>query len=132
LLFAASTALAADQFAKALVSHHLAGRRWALGSWIKIRYLANARPKGSLQPRVMLWLALATGLTLVVWQGHFFPHPAAHIALGAALGGAGSNLCDRLRRGAVIDFLDLGWWPVFNLADLSVTAGVLTALWFLR
>jgi len=54
------------------------------------------------------------------------------VGLGAALGGAASNLYDRLRRGAVIDFLDVGWWPVFNLADVAITLGTITALWFLR
>jgi len=32
----------------------------------------------------------------------------------------------------VIDFLDLGWWPVFNLADVAITIGVTMALWFLH
>jgi hypothetical protein len=41
---------------------------------------------------------------------------------GAALAGSGSNLYDRLR-GAVIDFVDAGWWPIFNLADLAITWG---------
>jgi signal peptidase II len=48
-----------------------------------------------------------------------------------ALGGAVSNIYDQLSRGAVLDFLDLGWWPVFNLADVAITLGVATASWFL-
>ena len=59
------------------------------------------------------------------------------IALGLVLGGAFGNLADRLFRepglfrGAVVDFIDLRWWPVFNLADSAITCGcillVLTA-----
>jgi signal peptidase II len=45
--------------------------------------------------------------------------------LGVAVGGATSNLADRFRRGAVIDFIDVGFWPVFNLADVAITSGVL-------
>jgi signal peptidase II len=50
----------------------------------------------------------------------------AVIAMGLLLGGAVGNLADRLIRdhhGAVIDFIDLQWWPVFNIADASITIG---------
>ena len=40
------------------------------------------------------------------------------------LGGAVGNWIDRLRIGAVIDFLDFRIWPVFNLADLAISIGV--------
>ena len=46
--------------------------------------------------------------------------------LGLVIGGAAGNLFDRLLRdngGAVIDFLDLQWWPVFNVADMSLSIG---------
>jgi signal peptidase II len=41
-----------------------------------------------------------------------------------ACAGVISNLIDRVLRGAVIDFVDLGWWPVFNIADVLIIAGV--------
>jgi signal peptidase II len=44
------------------------------------------------------------------------------------LGGALGNLADRVRDGAVIDFIDLPLWPTFNLADLAITVGVLLLL----
>jgi signal peptidase II len=50
----------------------------------------------------------------------------ASVAMGALLGGALGNLADRLLRhhqGAVIDFIDLRWWPVFNVADAAITVG---------
>jgi signal peptidase II len=50
----------------------------------------------------------------------------AVIAMGLLLGGACGNLADRLIRnhhGAVIDFIDLRWWPVFNVADACITSG---------
>jgi signal peptidase II len=53
--------------------------------------------------------------------------PAA-LAMGLLLGGAVGNLADRLVRhhhGAVIDFIDLHWWPVFNVADAAITVGAL-------
>ena len=53
------------------------------------------------------------------------------MALGLVRGGAGGNLVDRaLRtpgwgRGAVVDFIDLQFWPVFNIADMAIVIGVL-------
>jgi len=43
------------------------------------------------------------------------------VAAGLALGAAAGNLADRLRLGAVVDFIDLGPWPVFNFADVALT-----------
>ena len=47
----------------------------------------------------------------------------SHVAAGLVLGGAIANLGDRIVGGSVVDFLDLGWWPSFNLADVAVVAG---------
>jgi signal peptidase II len=52
----------------------------------------------------------------------------AVVAMGLLLGGACGNLADRVIRhnhGAVIDFVDLRWWPVFNVADACITVGAL-------
>jgi signal peptidase II len=47
------------------------------------------------------------------------------LALGLVLGGALGNLADRLFRdqGGVVDFVDLQWWPVFNMADVAISVG---------
>lgn len=55
--------------------------------------------------------------------------PPVRIGLGLVLGGAVGNLIDRLRYGAVVDFIDIGAtdairWPSFNVADLAITIGV--------
>lgn len=53
---------------------------------------------------------------------------SAALAMGLLLGGACGNLVDRIFRhqhGAVIDFIDLRWWPVFNVADSCITIGAL-------
>jgi signal peptidase II len=53
---------------------------------------------------------------------------SAALAMGLLLGGACGNLVDRVVRhhhGAVIDFIDLRWWPVFNVADSCITIGAL-------
>ena len=56
------------------------------------------------------------------------------VALGLVLGGAFGNVLDRVfrspgfLRGAVVDFVDLGFWPVFNLADSAITCGCILLL----
>jgi signal peptidase II len=55
------------------------------------------------------------------------------VSVGAILGGAVGNIHDRLRYGAVTDFLDFHWgashWPAFNLADVFVVLGIAWILW---
>ncbi|NJN17279.1 MAG: signal peptidase II [Oscillochloris sp.] len=46
------------------------------------------------------------------------------ISMGLIFGGAIGNIIDRLRLGYVVDFIAVGWWPVFNLADSGITVGV--------
>jgi signal peptidase II len=53
---------------------------------------------------------------------------AVWLAGALLVGGALGNLADRVRDGAVTDFIDLPLWPTFNLADLAIVAGVLTLL----
>jgi signal peptidase II len=52
------------------------------------------------------------------------------LALGLVMGGAMGNLVDRVARGGhgflhgrVVDFFDLQWWPVFNVADIAISVG---------
>lgn len=52
-------------------------------------------------------------------------------SLGLILGGAISNLIDRLRFGYVLDFIDFRIWPVFNLADSAITLGVALIICFI-
>jgi signal peptidase II len=66
---------------------------------------------------LLVFLAARGGTGWGVWL------PAA-LLLGGALG----NLADRVRDGAVTDFIDLPLWPTFNLADLAITLGVLLLL----
>ena len=46
------------------------------------------------------------------------------LSLGLQLGGAIGNLLDRIRYGHVVDFIDIGFWPIFNVADMAIVTGV--------
>jgi signal peptidase II len=51
---------------------------------------------------------------------------------GLLLGGAAGNLIDRVRDGAVTDFVKLPHWPAFNLADVAITLGVVALVYVLE
>ena len=51
-----------------------------------------------------------------------------HFSTALLFGGTLGNLIDRVRLGYVIDFIDLGFWPSFNIADLAITAGAIGLL----
>ena len=80
----------------------------------------------------LLWILLVVALVLAIRSGHFFQSVAAQIGVGAAVGGAASNLYERFRHGGITDFIRIGWWPVFNIADLAITLGAIVAIWFIR
>ena len=103
-----------------------AGRRGAL-----FRIAANPR-KGfglfrSSSPLVMLWCLSTAGIALSLHTLPFSNGSLVQIGAGVALGGASGNLLDLLRHGAVVDFIDLRIWPVFNLADTAILCGVTLA-----
>lgn len=81
---------------------------------------------GDARPGLLAAITLAIGGLLAVWLWRE-ERPLARIALILVLAGAAGNLIDRLRFGAVVDFLDLhlaGYhWPAFNVADSAIVVG---------
>ena len=72
--------------------------------------------------------AVAVGWMLVLLRALGLPAPDSPVALGLLIGGSASNLTDRIRLGHVTDFIDLRYWPAFNLADSFIVLGVLILL----
>ena len=132
LLFSASLVIILDQSAKAMVVARFPAGRWVSFGGLTIRSVLNRKlPLESFRSNAALawlWGAEAVFMVAMVQFGPFFQGPAAAVALGAALGGAGSNLLDRVRRGGVVDFIDLGFWPVFNFADVAIAAGIVLSI----
>ncbi len=80
---------------------------------------------GSGSGLVIVPLALVV-VVVVVYVARHMAGPLAAAAVGLVVGGAVGNLVDRLFRGhdgAVVDFIDLQWWPVFNVADACIVVG---------
>src|SRR5947209_18977905 len=79
----------------------------------------------------MLTLIASAVVVGIIWMGRRLVSTGWAIGLGMILGGAMGNLVDRFfrapgpLRGHVVDFLSIGWWPVFNVADPSVVGGAI-------
>ena len=125
----AATALAADQLTKQIVVGRLAfdGEVHVAGP-LSIHHVRNPGIAFGLlagaTPLVILLTALAVTWMLVFFSRSGARHPILPSALGLVLGGSLSNLVDRVRLGHVTDFLDLRFWPAFNLADSFIVLGV--------
>jgi signal peptidase II len=77
-------------------------------------------------------VAVIVGAALLALVAYFVTHldkPLVWLPTGMLLGGALGNVIDRIRDGAVTDFIKLPAWPAFNVADVSITFGVLVLLY---
>jgi len=125
--------LVADQISKYLVMAHLElGESWApvpaLERWFIFRYATNTGVAFGLFPDMgflFMVIALAVAVIIVLYYRHLPQGQClVRISLGLQLGGALGNLLDRVRLGRVTDFIDFRIWPVFNVADMAIVAGV--------
>jgi signal peptidase II len=125
--------LIADQVSKALVRAHLAiGDENAVFPGLTLVHVRNRGVAFSaLEGRtgiVTAVIALAV-LALVAWFARHAARPLVWLPVGLLAGGAAGNILDRARHGAVTDFLKLPAWPAFNVADISITFGVVVLLY---
>jgi lipoprotein signal peptidase len=138
-LLSALTVLLFDQASKALVLRAIPAPPGELRSrWPRLRPTLNRRAigrwlhdhaRGGRWALLLVWGIAVGGTVALLARYPLFGSAASRLGLGAALGGATSNLVDVLRRGAVVDYIDLRVWPVFNPADVAIFAGVGWALW---
>ena len=86
-------------------------------------------------PWLFLIIALSVAFLLILSFRLRLSSRLTQVAYGMVLGGALSNFFDRALRGGIIDYLDFRVWPVFNIADFSISVGVglfFIAIWFRR
>ena len=128
--------VAADQAVKALVRSSI-GRTEGVDLILGIK-IVNVRNRGiafgmfSGGGALLVLFAVAALAALLVFFIRHRDRPLVWLPTGLLIGGAAGNLIDRTREGAVTDFVDLPWWPAFNLADVAITLGVLTLLYVLE
>ena len=128
--------LLVDQVTKRLVQSHITeGDRDNVFLGVDIVHVRNhgvafgAFAGGGTIVAVIIAVAL---VALVVWFVRHTGTPLAWLPTGLLLGGAVGNIFDRVRDGAVTDFVKFPAWPAFNVADIAITFGVLSLLYVLE
>ncbi len=137
LLPVAGVIILLDQWTKYLLRTNLAvGETWAPWPWLApyaraVHWYNTGVAFGMFQDKNVLFLILAVLVSLAIII--YFPRipaseKALRVALSMQLGGALGNAIDRVQFGHVIDFISVGNFPVWNVADASITVGVVVLL----
>lgn len=136
-ILSAVLAVASDLHLKELMSGFLtaaSGKVDLIGSWLSLRLEQNTGmafgidlPQAVLVPVIAVLIFAA----LYLAKTHLnLDKPAAQILTGMIIGGALSNLIERILHGHVTDFISIWKWPVFNLADAFITVGIFSVIVF--
>ena len=143
-LILAAVVIAADQFTKHLVLDAFElGEGVALTSFFNLVFVFNRGAAFSFLAGAdgwQRWFFTVLALGVSGWIVHMLRRHAGQpqdrllcAALALILGGALGNVVDRIRFGAVVDFLDFhiaGWhWPAFNVADSAICVGAVLLVW---
>ena len=102
--------------------------------WVALEYVQNRGAAFGLFSGLAPVLVIASIAVLAViaygyWQ-EAQPPLGKTVAVGLILGGAIGNLIDRIWLGYVVDFIAIGPWPNFNVADSAISVGVVMLLWY--
>jgi signal peptidase II len=125
--------IALDQGTKALVRSSIAmGDRDGILPGVELVHVRNEGVAFSRFSGGGTVVAVIVGAALLALVAYFVTHldkPLVWLPTGMLLGGALGNVIDRVRDGGVTDFIKLPAWPAFNVADVSITFGVLVLLY---
>ena len=132
--------VAADQFSKIWIRSYSEGQLIFEAGFFRITHVHNTGASFGLFQGQSFYLTIVAfiGIILVFLfvflLPRYFPFldtRLVRLAIGLILGGTIGNLVDRLRFGYVTDFIDIGIWPTFNIADSAITVGVILFAYFL-
>ena len=121
-----------DQLSKTWAENELATRNIDIVGSLRLNLAYNTGTAFSLGGGLGPWIAVLALVVVgvLVWQGRSVRTRTGAVALAMIVGGALGNVFDRAFRGdagfmqgAVVDFLDLQWWPIFNIADIGIVVG---------
>jgi len=125
----------ADQLSKTWIRSNLAtGESLPETGLFRLTYIHNTGASFGLFPdqSFLLTIVACVGIVVLLFFVLFLYHRLPFLGsklgkpvLGLVLGGTVGNLIDRLRFGHVTDFIDIGIWPVFNIADSATVIGVI-------
>ena len=139
-LLTALLIVAADQFSKVWIRSYPEEQLISEAGFFRIIHTHNTGAAFGLfqDHSFALTIVASVGIAVILLYALFiyrrFPileNRLGRLALGLILGGAVGNLIDRLNLGYVTDFIDIGVWPTFNIADSAVTVGVIILAYLL-
>ena len=121
--------LASDQITKAIVRAKLSiGESWPAEGIFRFTHGTNTGSAFGLFQDQTFVLTIASGVAIgfiiYFYRSQTESKLVTRMTIGLLLGGAIGNLIDRLVAGRVTDFIDVGAWPIFNLADSSIVVGM--------
>ena len=124
-----TTIIIVDQLTKVLVKAYIpVGDSW-IDMWIfsVVHGLNRGSAFGLFQGYTLPLIVLSiVGIVAILYffRRQQYNSLSMRIALGFIVGGAIGNLIDRLKDGVVVDFISVGWWPAFNVADSFISVGM--------
>lgn len=132
---------AADQLSKSWIRSNLAlGESMPETGFFRLAYVRNSGSAfGLFQDQTLLltivaFIGIATLLFFILFMHHRIPFLAtmpAKLGLGLICGGTVGNLIDRLSDSYVTDFISVGRWPAFNIADSAIVVGAILIAYLL-
>lgn len=135
LFLAALVVVALDQVSKFFIRANMTPyQSIPEEGFFRITYVTNVGGAFGILGNQAFLIALTTivGIAAILIYARYPPFNGmlVRIALGLLLGGAVGNLIDRLSFGWVVDFIDIGAWPVFNLADSAIVVGIILIIYY--
>lgn len=138
VLITSALVILVDQITKALIKEFLTLREPVriIGDFLRFTYVENPGIAFGIRIGARSVFTLLSVATIVVIFIYLFrakkDRASVRFTLALILGGAVGNLIDRILYGRVVDFIDIGVknlrWPVFNVADMAVTIGMIILL----
>lgn len=130
LLAPALFVVAADQLTKYLIRGAIVpdGFIPLIGSQVGFTHIVNTGASFGMlngMNAVLVVVAVLMCAALIIWRKELAPWKGGDVLVGLILGGVIGNLIDRLWIGGVTDFLKVGPWPAFNVADSTLTLGII-------
>lgn len=123
-----------DQFSKYLVRQSLfLHESFPREGFLRITHTFNTGSifglfQGQNTPLILVSF-IGVAVLILLYRTQRYPTGLLRLSLGLQLGGAFGNLVDRVRLGHVTDWVDVGPWPVFNVADASIVTGLFLLAW---
>lgn len=117
-----------DQFVKYIVIKHLINKIAIIPKILELEFVINTGGAFGIFNNYTMIISVISSiiiLTALFYSRTILENDYFYMPIGLIIGGAISNLIDRIMYGFVIDFISISIWPVFNLADTAITMGVL-------